>query len=129
MNQKEERNKIIYAVDINDTNINKIVINGSIVTKGAFEIKTSKITDSETGEEYIEIYGSLVTAYYISELNSLENSRYYINGIDIIEENYGSKEEEILYKFTAQMIKVKYQIQYDPDEEKDKEENGAGYKK
>lgn len=90
-----------------------IVINDKIRTKGAFSYSISKIMvkqDYDLEVESVKIEGTLVTNFYIQELRKIESARYILDHIEVTQENYGSKEDNIVYHFTAELARVKYQI-------------------
>ena len=91
-----------------DENENYVVINEEVLTTGALEVSIKK-EELENGNQIAVIEGTLATPYYCDELQILETKRYYIYNIDVYEEDYGSKTDNIVYKFRASFFKVKYQ--------------------
>lgn len=83
-----------------------ILINNDINTKGNLSIKRSIVLD-DNGEEDIVINGVFTTHYYIEEINTIESLRYKVTGVNVVEENFGSDDVNIVYIFTAKDLTIK----------------------
>ncbi len=94
----------------------EILLNGTVVAKGAVSAALyNKIERDEFGDigQEITISGMLETGYYLQDINTIETNRYYIEGVTVLEEHYGSSENKIVYVFQARMFQVKFQDQRD----------------
>ena len=78
--------------------MSKVKINNSIIVDGKFTIEVF----ADKSNKPITIYkrGIFETDKYIEEISSLENERYFINGIDVYKETYGSEDDIISYEFS-----------------------------
>lgn len=100
-----------FLVDF-DEDKDVVVINDKIKTKGAISYSISK---EKTKNEYdldvdtIVIKGILATPYYTQDIEKLETARYILNQIEVTKEEFGSKEDTVVYHFEAQFARVKYQ--------------------
>lgn len=91
---------------------NEVLLNGTIVAKGAVSAALiSTLNQNEFGDtkQDIKIEGLLETGYYVNVLNTIETNRYYIEGIFVDRERYGSSDNNIIYDFRANSFEVKYQ--------------------
>ena len=80
--------------------MSKVIINDQIEVEGSFSFSTS--LDSSVNPPIISINGVFTSAAgYFPEIYSLENERYLITGITVVEESYGSEEDMIAYNFKA----------------------------
>lgn len=94
----------------------EIILNGAVVAKGAVSTALyNKIEYDDFGDvsQDITIKGILETGYYLQDINTIETNRYYIEGVTVLEEHYGSSENKIVYVFQARMFQVKFQDQRD----------------
>lgn len=107
---------------ISNKNVDKIkteevLLNGTIVAIGSVSIslKSELKEDEIIGDvdQLITIEGLLETGYYIPDLDKIETNRYYIEGVNVSQEQYGSLENKIIYKFTASLFQVKFQDERD----------------
>jgi hypothetical protein len=87
----------------------KVVINSKILVDGALNIYIIKT--EEDGTETIKIEGVFTTEFYEKNIESLESSRYYVDNIDVTEEQFGSKDDTVIYKFNATRFHPKYQTE------------------
>lgn len=110
-----------FYVDFDFDNNNEIVvINDKIKVAGAISYSLAKvIKPNEFGidEETLEITGSLVTSYYTQDITKLETCRFILDGIEVYKEEFGSREENIVYRFNAEYARVKYQTAFEYAEE------------
>lgn len=100
-----------FYVEFNEPD-DTIVINNSIKTKGAISYTISKETtknEYDIDVESIVIKGILITPYYIQNIKKIETARFIVDNIDIVQEDFGSKDSNIVYKFKAEYARVKYQ--------------------
>lgn len=95
----------------------EVLLNGSVVAKGAVSVAllSKMVPDDVTGEEsqVITIEGVIETGYYIPDLDTIETNRYYIEGVSVSQEEYGSLENKIIYTFHASLFQVKFQDERD----------------
>lgn len=78
--------------------MSKVKINNSIIVDGKFTIEI--FADKNSKPTTIYKRGIFETDKYIEEISSLENERYFINGIDVYKETYGSEDDIISYEFS-----------------------------
>ena len=78
--------------------MSKVKINNSILVDGKFTIEI--FADKNSKPTTIYKRGIFETDKYIEEISSLENERYFINGIDVYKEIYGSEDDIISYEFS-----------------------------
>lgn len=78
-----------------------IIINDKIETLGLITFRITKQGDSLIKE------GLLKTHLYIEEIDSLECSRFRIEGIDVYAESFGSTDIFNLYQFTYEYFDIK----------------------
>lgn len=100
---------------------NIIINNGSKRLKeynvrGNFTVQA--LLEGET--DNIEYTGQLVTHEYIPEIDTIKSDRFYIAGVSVYKEVYGSDDFNILYEFTAKSV----DILDDPFSEEEKEKIG-----
>lgn len=89
-----------------------IVINDTIETTGALNYSISKVkekNDYELDTENILIEGIMVTEYYTQDIRKIETARYLLDNVEVEKEEFGSKEDNIVYRFKATFARVKYQ--------------------
>lgn len=90
-----------------------IVINDNIKVTGAVSYSLSKTVEKDEYGLDIEgflIEGKLVTAYYSQDINKIETSRYIIDNIEVVKEEFGSFQDSVVYSFKATYARVKYQM-------------------
>lgn len=106
----------MFYVDFDfDKNSEIVVINDKIKVIGAISYSLTKLNkENEYGleEEILEIEGSLITNYYTQDITKLETCRYILDDIEVYKEEFGSREENIIYRFKAQYARVKYQTEF-----------------
>lgn len=78
-----------------------VIINDTIKTLGLITFRITKQGDSLIKE------GLLKTHLYIEEIDSLECSRFRIEGIDVYSEAFGSTDIFNLYTFTFSTFEIK----------------------
>jgi hypothetical protein len=78
-----------------------IIINDEIETLGLITFRITKQGDSLIKE------GLLKTHLYIEEIDSLECSRFRLEGIDVYSESFGSTDIFNLYQFTYEYFDIK----------------------
>lgn len=78
-----------------------IIINDKIETLGLITFRITKQGDSLIKE------GLLKTHLYIEEIDSLECSRFRLEGIDVYAESFGSTDIFNLYQFTYEYFDIK----------------------
>lgn len=89
-----------------------IVINDTIETFGALNYSISRIEDKDgygLDTESILIEGIMVTEYYTQDIRKIETARYLLENVEVEKEEFGSKEDNIVYRFKATFARVKYQ--------------------
>lgn len=90
-----------------------VKINAERFVKGKVSITRKK----EYGEtNAIVIYGVLSTHEYIEQISVIETERYYLGGVDIFQEDFGSNDYNIIYHFRADNLIIK--DDYIPDKVK-----------
>lgn len=100
-----------FLVDINEEPTT-IVINDRWGVSGALEVKIEQNVNPDwtnANQDFI-ITGVLKTSFYERNITKIESRRYIIDGIEVLEEQYESTSEDILYKFKSDNFRVKYQI-------------------
>lgn len=55
----------------------------------------------KNGDEVIVLRGQLVTHKYIDDIKELESQRYLLKNVEVIEENFGTNDFSVLYRFIA----------------------------
>ena len=104
----------------------EVLLNGTVVAKGSVSVSLqSELKEDElTGEPHqlITIEGVMETGYYIPDLDKIETNRYYIEGVSVFQERYGSLNNKIIYNFHAQLFQVKFQDERDQYYKVDKNE-------
>lgn len=92
-----------------------IKINADRFVKGKVSISRKK-DELIDGKNAITIYGILVTHDYIEQIDIVETERYYLDGVDVYQEDFGSNDYNIVYYFKADNLAIKED--YIPDEVK-----------
>ncbi len=94
----------------------EVLLNGTIVAKGSVSISLeSELKEDELGDtdQIITIQGVMESGYYIPNLDKIETNRYYIEGVSVYQERYGSLDNTIIYNFHASLFQVKFQDERD----------------
>ena len=94
----------------------EVLLNGTVVAKGSVSVSLeSELKEDELGDtdQIITIQGVMETGYYIPDLDTIETNRYYIKGVSVFQERYGSLNNKIIYNFSAQLFQVKFQDERD----------------
>lgn len=81
----------------------RILINDNLAVNGKLTFARRK---NEEGSAFI-ISGLLQTHLYIDDIKSLETPRFILKDVDVFEEDFGSDDYNIIYKFTCRNIDVK----------------------
>lgn len=71
------------------------------------KVSTTMASRIEDGVNVLEITGALKTEKYFEEINKIETNRFDIEGVYVYAEHYGTEENEIVYEFLAEDIKVR----------------------
>lgn len=103
---------MISNSNVNFIDTDEVLLNGTIVAKGAVSVASnSTLTQDEFGRPHQDIYieGILETGYYMMSLDTIETNRYYIEGVFVDKERFGSSDNKILYDFHAKSFQVKFQ--------------------
>lgn len=82
-----------------------VIVNNSHEIVGKFSVYREKVDDK------IVVIGALQTPSYIEELHSLKSDKYFIDGIDVHKESFGSEDDQIIYEFTAEELDVHHSIE------------------
>ncbi len=83
--------------------MSKIIVNGNIPVEGRFSIDTFR--DKTQKPAIIHKTGVFVTsAPYFEIIDSLQSSKFLIEGIDVYRETLGSEDNERGYEFTFTKI-------------------------
>ena len=85
--------------------MSEIKVNDRLKVDGKFSVATT--INNATKPPQIQINGVFQSAEYIEEIAKLENDRYVVTGVKVVQESFGSEEEDIYYTFTAGGVKVK----------------------
>ena len=92
---------MITNFTINKIDAGEVLLNGTVIAKGTVSVSLdSQLKEDEvTGEvnQIISIEGVMETGYYIQDLNTIETNRYYIEGVSVYQERYGSLDNTIIY--------------------------------
>ena len=99
----------------------EVVLNNNIRVAGTLSVSMEKNEtppDPLSDEPYrsIIIKGMLATKYFEQDIEKIETRRYSITGVEVYAEEFGSLEDEIVYKFLADAFRVKYQLTEPPEE-------------
>ena len=112
--------------NIDKIEADEVLLNGTVVAKGSVSVSLeSKLKEDDvTGDtdQIITIEGVMETGYYIPNLDTIETNRYYIEGVSVFQERYGSLNNKIIYNFNAQLFQVKFQDERDQYYKVDKNE-------
>lgn len=84
--------------------MSRITVNGTKTLDGAFSF--SQVLNETKKPAVITIEGTAELEEYVKDLQSLKNDRYEITGIHVIQESFGSEEDNIVYTFTAKKFKI-----------------------
>lgn len=95
----------MIITDYDNAPAEELIVNQIIKVKGNLQITIHKDIN-----DIITIEGVLTTGYYEADIRNIETVRYFVDDVDVIEEHYDSNGDEIVYKFTAQNVIVKYQL-------------------
>ena len=79
-----------------------IRINNKIVAKGRLSIVRS--VDFSKKPPILTIEGKLATHRYLEEINSIESERFFLYGVKVFQESFGSEDFDIIYSFTANSL-------------------------
>lgn len=79
----------------------KVSVNDEYVINGGFTIRRYI---NEEGD--VKVTGTFSSHFYFEEITSLENYRYRIEGIEVIEEVFGSDDFNITYNFIANELMI-----------------------
>ncbi|MCY7866086.1 hypothetical protein P8918_13655 [Bacillus spizizenii] len=82
----------------------KLKINSKDTIEGKLTVNRTLVESAEGSKIVVE--GALKTKEYIEEILSIDSPRFSIDGINVIQESFGSEEPEILYSFTAESLTV-----------------------
>lgn len=104
-----------------DANPYEVVLNDSVRLAGSVSVsmtRNEKPQDPLSEEPYrsIIIEGALATKFFEQDIEKIETRRYVIMGVDVYAEEFGSLDDEIIYRFRADAFRVKYQMTESPDE-------------
>ena len=95
----------------------EVLLNGTVIAKGSVSasLDSEIIEDELTAKlkQNITIEGVMETGYYMPDLNTIETNRYYIKGVSVYQERYGSLNNTIIYNFSARLFQVKFQDERD----------------
>lgn len=99
-----------------------ILINEKYLCKG--EISFSQYIDERDG--LIKVKGALQLNRYYDDINLIRTNIYYLLGVDVQMESFGTKDNFIIYNFIAKEIKINNKAlnQYLEEQEKSGESNG-----
>ena len=115
-----EDNKIIDLISF-DASSYLIALNGDRFVGGQLFItmrRNDAPPDPLSSEPYlaVEIEGTLITSYYEQNISSIETRRFFIDEVDVYEESFQSLDDDIIYKFRAGSVRVKYQQEESPEQ-------------
>jgi len=104
---------MITNQNVDKIETDEVLLNGTIVAKGSVSVSLEGelVEDELTGEpnQLIHINGVMESGYYIPDLDTIETNRYYIEGVAVSQERYGSLDNTIIYNFSARLFQVKFQ--------------------
>lgn len=80
-----------------------IIVNNKLTVKGKLTVNRT-INEDKTG---FIISGIFATHLYHEDIKSLETNRFFISGIEVFSESYGSDDYNINYNFIAKNFKLK----------------------
>jgi len=83
----------------------EIVINDTRYARGKLSI--TRQADIKSNPTKIVVSGVLSIHRYFEEITQLETRRYILKGVNVYEEDYGSDDHSIIYKFIADELIVK----------------------
>lgn len=78
-----------------------LLINSETKIEGSMSVSMGLKNNS------LVIDGALKTDMYIEEIDCIESERYFIDGVTVISESFGTDNDDIIYNFTAKSMKVK----------------------
>ena len=108
---------MITNSSVDRIDVDEVLLNGTVVAKGSVSVSLeSEFIEDELTEEpwqKITIEGVMETGFYIPDLDTIETNRYYIEGVSVYQERYGSLNNAIIYNFHAQLFQVKFQDERD----------------
>ena len=85
--------------------MSKILINDEFTIEGQFSMEA--VYDIKSNPPIVNIRGVLTSDKgYLPLINSLENERYRITGVNVYQETYGSEEDMIAYHFSAKSFAI-----------------------
>lgn len=90
----------------------KISVNNEYLVNGILKVRRYK---NEEGEIIVE--GSFACHYYFEEITSLNSYRYFVSGIEVVEEVFGADDYDIVYNFIAEDINNKFGMSHLSPEE------------
>ena len=104
-----------------DANPYEVVLNNAVRVAGSVSVSMTRNEtpqDPLSSETYrsILIEGVLATKYFEQDIEKIETRRYVIMNVDVYSEEFGSLEDEIIYRFRADAFRVKYQMTENPEE-------------
>lgn len=86
--------------------MSRVKVNDAFVVEGKFSVEVF----ADKTQLPVKIYKRGIfesEAPYITDITSLENERYYIEGIDVYKEAYGSEDDTISYEFNFESMNIK----------------------
>ena len=91
-----------------------VALNGVFLIGGVVSVsmrRNDAPPDPLSSKPYIAvgIEGTLTTSYYAQDITSIETRRLFIDDVDVYEENFDEPGDDIVYKFRAGSVRIKYQ--------------------
>jgi hypothetical protein len=82
----------------------KLSINEDRLTEGKITVNRM-LVETEQGAK-IHVEGALRTKDYIEEITQIDAPRFSVKGVKVLQESFGSEDEEIVYTFVAESLEV-----------------------
>lgn len=80
-----------------------IIVNNKMTVKGKISVNRT-INEEKNG---FIISGIFATHLYLEDIKSLETNRFFVSGIEVYSESFGSDDYNIQYQFVAKNFKLK----------------------
>lgn len=85
----------------------KIKVNTEEFVKGRMSLNRTIVGTDENGEVKLSQTGILETHKYFEEISILESERYYVTGVTVTSESFGTNDYNISYAFNFDNLVIK----------------------
>lgn len=83
----------------------RLMINDNITVDGKLTVNRT-LVENDDGSQSIVVQGALRTKKYIEEIDRIDSPRFSVEGVNVVQESFGSEEEEIVYTFIANSLEI-----------------------